>query len=108
MNFSRRDFVKLGGTAAVASLGFSSLAFGKTKDDVLANLTSDSFQRLIGSEFYVTGNNLSTAATLTRVKDFPNKPANGESFSLEFQTSVKNPREVGLASVVMAAFRQQD
>ena len=93
MNFSRRSFVKLGGAAAVASFGFSGLAFGQTKDDVLTKMTSGSFQRLTGSKFYITGNNISAPATLINVKDFPNKPDKGESYSLEFQVSVRNLRE---------------
>jgi hypothetical protein len=93
MNFSRRDFVKLGGIAAVTSLGFSSLAFGQKQGDILLQQTSESFRQLIGTEFYITGGDISTPATLKNVEDFPNKPDNGESFSLEFQIPLKHSKE---------------
>ena len=93
MNFSRRNFVKLGGIAAIASLGLSNFAFGKTGSNLLATQTADDFRNLIGTEFYVTSNDLSTVATLVGVKDFPNKPINGESFSLEFQIPLRSSKE---------------
>jgi hypothetical protein len=93
MNFSRRDFVKLGGIAAVTSLGFSSIALGQTQNDILLQQTSDSFRKLIGTEFYFSNGDISTAATLNEVKDFPNKTVDGESFSIQFQTLLKHPQE---------------
>ncbi len=93
MNFSRRNFVKLGGIAAIASLGLSNFAYGKTASDVLANQTADDFRKLIGTEFYLANNDISTVATLVGVKDFQHKPINGESFSLEFQVPPENSKE---------------
>jgi hypothetical protein len=93
MNFSRRDFVKLGGIAAVASLGLSSFAFGQTQGDVLSQQTSESLRPLIGTEFYFTSGNISTAATLTNIKDFPHKTPDGQSFSMEFQIPLKRINE---------------
>jgi hypothetical protein len=93
MNFSRRDFVKLGGIAAVASLGFLSSAFGQTTDDVLIQQTAESFRRRIGTEFYMTSNDVSTVATLTDIKDFPHKTDNGESFLMEFEIPLTPKKE---------------
>jgi hypothetical protein len=94
MNFSRRDFVKLGGIAAVTSLGLSTFAFGQKQDsDILSQQTSDSLRQLIGTEFYFTSDNISTTATLTNIKDFPKKTLNGQSFSMEFQIPLKRIKE---------------
>jgi hypothetical protein len=93
MNFSRRDFVKMGGITAIASLGFSSFAFGQTQDNVLSQQTSESLRRLIGTEFYFTSDNTSTTAILTNIKDFPKKTLNGQSFSMEFQIPLKRINE---------------
>lgn len=93
MNFSRRNFVKLGGIAALASLGFSGLAFGKEQNDILFQQTSESLRQWIGTEFYFTSDNTSTAATLTNIKDFPKKTPGGESFSMEFQVPLKQINE---------------
>jgi hypothetical protein len=93
MNFSRRDFIKLGGIAAVTSLGFSSFALAQTQGDALSQQTSESLRRLIGSEFYFTNDNISTTAILTNVKDFPKKTRNGQSFSMEFQVPLKRINE---------------
>jgi hypothetical protein len=95
MNFSRRDFVKLSGIAAVTSLGLSSFAFGQTQGDVLSQQTSESLRRLIGTEFYFTTDNISTTAILTNIKDFPHKTENGESFSMEFEIPLKRINEAG-------------
>ncbi len=89
MNFSRRDFVKLGGIAAVTTLGLSSFAFGQTQNEVLSEQTSESLRRLIGTEFYFTSDFVSTAAILTNIKDFPNKTRDGQSFSMEFNVPLK-------------------
>jgi hypothetical protein len=93
MNFSRRDFVKMGGIAAVASLGISSLAFGKEQNDILFQQTSESLRQWIGTEFYITSDNTSTTATLTDIKDFPKKTPDGQSFSMEFQVPLKEIKE---------------
>jgi hypothetical protein len=93
MNFSRRDFVKLGGIAAVTSIGFSSFAFGQKQGDVLLQQTSESFRKLIGTDFYITNKDISTTAKLMNVKDFPNKTDGGESFSMEFQIPLKRVKE---------------
>jgi hypothetical protein len=89
MNFSRRDFVKMGGITAIASLGFSSFAFGQTQSDVLSVQTPESLRPLIGTQFYFTSDNISTSAILTNIKDFPKKTANGQSFSMEFNVRLK-------------------
>jgi hypothetical protein len=93
MNFSRRDFMKLGGIAAVTTLGFSSFALAQTQNDVLSQQTSDSLRQLIGTEFYFTTNAISTTAILTNIKDFPNKTSGGQSFSMEFQVPLKSIKE---------------
>lgn len=93
MNFSRRDFVKLGGIAAVTTLGFSSFALAQTQNDVLSQQTSDSLRKLIDTEFYFTSDTISTAAILTDIKDFPNKTPDGQSFSMEFQVPLKRINE---------------
>jgi hypothetical protein len=89
MNFSRRDFVKLGGIAAVTSLGLSTFVLGQKRDDILVQQTSDSLRKLIGTDFYFTNDKVSTIAILTKINDFPNKTAEGQSYSMEFNVPLK-------------------
>ncbi len=93
MNFSRRDFIKLGGIAAVTTVGFSSFALAQKQFDVLSEQTSDSLRQLIGTEFYFTTDNISTTVTLTNIKDFPDKTLGGQSFSMEFQVPLKSVKD---------------
>jgi hypothetical protein len=95
MNFSRRDFIKLGGIAVITSSGLSSFAFGQTQNDVLSQQTSDSLRQLIGTEFYFTNDSISTVAILTNIKDFKHKTTDGQSFSMEFQVPLKQINEDG-------------
>jgi len=93
MKFTRRDFVKLSGFAAVASIGFSGSAFGKTTNDVLSIQTAENFRRLIGTEFYIWRDDFTASATLTKVEDFPKPVRGGECFSMSFETRLKNAEQ---------------
>jgi hypothetical protein len=92
MNFSRRDFVKMSGIAALTSIGLTSSVFSKSAD-ALEFQTSRTFSQLIDSDFYISGNDVLTTAKLIDVKDFPNISSNGECFSMEFETPLKYPKE---------------
>lgn len=90
MDFTRRDFVRLGGFAAIAALGFSDLAFAANGGNTLVNQTSESFRQLIGTEFYVWNESLSkTSVRMTKVQDFPNRTPDGECFSIVFETGLR-------------------
>ena len=89
MNYSRRNFVKLGGIAAIASLGLPNLTFGQKAKDFFAVQTTESLQQFIGAEFYIASDDVSTVVTLTAVKDFPHKTKTGKCFSMEFHVFLK-------------------
>ncbi|CAN5230358.1 hypothetical protein BH10ACI1_BH10ACI1_27570 [soil metagenome] len=93
MEFTRRDFVKFGSFAAVAALGLSDSVFAFTPTDVLGNQTAESFRQLIGTQFYISGAEVSTSATLIKVEDFPNRTENGECFSMVFETNLKKTEQ---------------
>ncbi len=94
MKFTRRNFVKFGGAAVFAALGFSDTIFAKTRNDsVLANQTAESFRQLIGTEFYIWCDDFSTSAKLGRIQDFPKQTKGGESFSMFFETSLKRAEQ---------------
>ncbi len=61
MKFSRRDFVKIGGIAAITSIGLSSSAFSKSADN-LEFQTSNDFSKLIDTNFFISNNNVSITA----------------------------------------------
>lgn len=93
MKFTRRDFLKLGGFASVATVGFSGSVFARTKDNILADQTAESFRQMIGTEFYIQNENTYTTATLIKVEDFPNQTKKGECFALIFKTSLKQTEQ---------------
>lgn len=94
MDFTRRDFVKFGGFAAIAVLGFSDSAFAANDGNTLANQTSESFRQLIGTEFYVWNESLSkTSVRMSQVQDFPNRTPDGECFSIVFETHLREIKQ---------------
>jgi hypothetical protein len=93
MNFTRRDFLKLSGLASVAWFGFSGSVFAKSQNDVLDDQTADTFRQLIGSEFYIYNDNISTNVTLIEVKDFPSVTKKGECFLLVFKTPLEETEQ---------------
>lgn len=86
MKFTRRNFVKLGGFAVLAGITLPNSAFGQiSKNNILANLTTESFRGLVGSEFYILSENLSMPSVLVKVQDFPAATETGECFALTFE-----------------------
>ncbi len=94
MKFTRRDFVRLSGMAALAGFGLSGAAFARTDGDALAAQTADSFRNLIGSEFYFYNEKGSAPATLVEIRDYPVATKRGESFSLFFETEIERPEQM--------------
>lgn len=97
MKYTRRDFIKFGGLAIGFLPGLAGYGFGRTAltPDTLSLQDSDSFQKLIGSQFTFYRENSATAATLTEVKtDRPaRKKDQGECFSLVFELSADDFRQ---------------
>lgn len=93
MKFTRRDFVRLSGAAALAGFGFSGAALAGAGADAPAAQTADSFRGLIGSEFYVYNEKISGPATLVAVRDYPAATKTGECFSLFFETAIERPEQ---------------
>lgn len=89
MNFSRRNFVKLGGIAAVTGIGLSNQTFSFASDRVLASQTCQGFQPHIGTQFQLSNDSSQFLATLTDIKEYPAVSKNGECFSLEFSLETK-------------------
>ena len=98
MNFSRRDFFKLGGTAAAGIiLGSERFAFaGEERTvDLLSLQNANAFKNLIGSEFFLVTAAIATPAVLTEVVNLPvstpksdqrkSRRKKAECFSLSFQ-----------------------
>ena len=112
MKFSRRNFIRLGGTTALGSLGLGNLAFGQKNsffadrlpDSSLANplsdYTADEFRKYLGTKFYLKSSGATDAAKLTAVKSSTvsknvtarNKKA--ECFTLTFQLPSDAPQEI--------------
>ena len=93
MKFTRRDFVKFGGMTAAAAILFPKSVFAANGDDLLMNQTAQSFKDLIGSEFYVWNEGVSTSAILKSVENFPHKAEKGECFSMTFETRLKRSKQ---------------
>lgn len=94
MKFTRRNFVKLGGFAVLAGITLPNSAFGQiSENNILANLTTESFRDLVGSEFYVLSENLSTPSILVKVQDFPAATETGECFALTFAVKAKRIKQ---------------
>lgn len=94
MKFTRRNFVKISGLAAFAGLALPNFAFGQVLgNDVLASQTAESFRAFVGTEFYISGENLSMPAVLTEVRDFPTETKAGECFSLVFEIRARKAQQ---------------
>lgn len=94
MKITRRNFVKASGIAAFAALSLPNTGFGQTAgNDVLASQSAESFRNLVGSEFYISGENLSTPAILTEMRDFPAETKTGECFSLIFEVRARRTQQ---------------
>jgi hypothetical protein len=84
MGFTRRDFIKFGGIAAVSTIGLSGQVFAAKGGADLAHLNGDAFRGLIGTEFVVSTAEVSVSATLSEVRDFTKPSKKGECFLLVF------------------------
>lgn len=93
MKFTRRDFVKFGGMSAAAAIILPKFVLASNGGDLLINQSAQSFKDLIGSEFYVWNEGVSTSAILKNVEDFPNKTEKGESFSMVFETRLRYAKQ---------------
>ncbi len=94
MDFTRRDFVRFGGFAAIAAFGFSDSAFAEKGGNTLSNQTSESFRQLIGTEFFLRDERLATTSvTMTKVQDFPNRTPDSECFSIVFETRSREVKQ---------------
>ena len=93
MKFTRRDFVKFGGMSAAAAILLPKFAFASNGGDLLMNQSAQSFKDLIGSEFYVWNEGVSTSAILKSVEDFPHKTEKGECFSMVFETRLRKTKQ---------------
>jgi hypothetical protein len=91
MEFTRRDFLKIGSAAMVATLGSANPAFPSTGADVLIGLQSASFRNLVGTEFYLSADSISSFARLVEVRDFPSETKLSECFSLHFECEADQP-----------------
>ena len=94
MKYTRRDFVKLSGIAAVAGFvttGSARAQFVET--DVLASRSADSFREYVGSEFYVWNEAVSTPVVLTKVQNFEAQAKGGECYALVFTTGLKKTEQ---------------
>ncbi len=89
MNFSRRNFVRLGGIAAVTGIGLANQTLSLASDRVLASQTCAGFQKHIRSQFQLSDDSSHFFATLTDIKEHPAVSTDGECFSLEFSVDAK-------------------
>lgn len=85
MKLTRRDFVKVGGSAALAVFGLSTTSFAFLKNTAIENHSSNSFRNLIGEKFSISGSEASAVAKLVKVQDFPYKTKGGECYSMMFE-----------------------
>jgi hypothetical protein len=88
MKYSRRDVIKLGGLAAISSLGLSGRIIGMpqwAQSDLLSSLGIHTFQPLIGTNFYVSAGKFYETVTLVSVKELSRITINGECFLLDFE-----------------------
>ncbi len=86
MKFSRRNFVKLSGAAALGGLGISGLTFARSPEaDVLDGLSADSFRRLIGNQFQLMNDSGPVSARLVKVGSFNSSAKDADCFSLVFE-----------------------
>lgn len=93
MKFTRRKFIKLGGIAAITTIGLSNNSFSFSFEDQLASLSLENFQQLIGEQFIILNEVNSYSATLVNVKDFATNQKHGVCFSMEFSVDSKNLRQ---------------
>ena len=93
MKFTRRDFVKFSGMTAAAAIFLPKSVFASNGGDLLMRQTAQSFKDLIGSEFYIWNEGVSTSAILKSVEDFPHKSEKGECFSMVFETRFRQTKQ---------------
>ena len=93
MKFTRRDFVKFGGMSAAAAIILPKFVFASNGGDLLMNQSAQSFKDLIGSEFYVWNEGISTSAMLKSVEDFPHKTEKGECFLMVSETRLRHAEQ---------------
>jgi len=93
MKFSRRDFVKFGGLSAIATLGFSGSTFALFGDEVLSAQSAESFQALVGTDFYFTREGASMWGRLAKVENFAAASKTGQCYSMVFEFPRKTAEE---------------
>lgn len=88
MKYSRRDVIRLGGLAAISSLGLSNRIIARpqrNRSDLLSSLGAQAFQNLVGTGFYLSAEKFYETATLVSVKELGSITKNGECFLLDFE-----------------------
>jgi hypothetical protein len=96
MKYSRRDVIKLGGLAAISSLGLSDTIIGRSQlahSDLLSSLGVQTFRPLIGTNFYVSAGKSYERVSLAGVKELPSVTKNGECFLLDFEIDSADARQ---------------
>lgn len=94
MKFSRRNFVKLGGAAALGGIGLSKIALGQQPvSDIFEELSADSFRGFFKTEFILSNDQVSIPAKLVKVADLAPASKSGKCFSLVFETSGDGAQE---------------
>ncbi len=94
MNISRRNFMMLGGMSALAMQGITSAVFGQTDFAAAPPVRKlESFRALVGTDFYIASEKVTTTIKLTNIKESPHKTKNGESFTMEFKVPQNYAKE---------------